>query len=152
MSSIRASSCRLPWKRPRRSVSSVSRHSVPPVRRPISARSILTSWSSVTSLVLCAKSCTEPNRSEDSGSPAPYILTANFQRLTVVKFGGWAFHLAAANVCLLHPTELGSRQIDFRFLGQGRTSPECLISSRFALRNASVYDDVMRSRLGPLRH
>jgi len=32
---------------------------VPPVRRPISARSILTSWPSVTSLVLCAKSCTE---------------------------------------------------------------------------------------------
>jgi fructose-bisphosphate aldolase class II len=59
MSLIRASSCRLPWMRPRRCVSSVSAHSVPRVRQPISARSSLTSWLSVKRLVLCAKSSTE---------------------------------------------------------------------------------------------
>jgi fructose-bisphosphate aldolase, class II len=81
-SSIRASSCKLPWTRRRRSVSSVSRRSVPPVRRPISSRSTLKSWPSVTRLVLSAKSYTESNHGEDSGSPVP-----QFRRLAVAKFG-----------------------------------------------------------------
>jgi len=65
-SSIRASSCRLRWTRPKRSVLSASRRSAPLARHPIDVRSILTSWPNTTRLAFCANSCISM-----AASPAP---------------------------------------------------------------------------------